>query len=88
MTQKTQARRNRSLNQMFSVILEEIGMFAGKAMSSLIVWMKGDVRETFPWTQLVMLFEHGPDSFKIVFRLWSDHLIGGLISSLGNHPGE
>src|SRR6266581_1539690 len=65
MTQETQARRNRSLNQVFSVILEEIGMFAGKTMRSLIVWMKGDVRKTFPWTKLVMLFEHGPDSYKV-----------------------
>src|SRR5215469_11994859 len=88
MTQKAQKRCHRSLNQVLAVILEQVVMLPRKAMRLLIVWMKGNVRKTVPWSQLVMLFEHDSDPFKIGFGFWSDEVISGLISAFGNQPDQ
>src|SRR5437588_10126886 len=86
MTQETQARRNGSSQQMFPMILEQIRVLSRKAMGTLIVRMKRDTRQALSGTQLVMVFEHGPDPFQISFRFWSNHVIGSLISPLWNQP--
>jgi hypothetical protein len=38
--------------------------------------------------QVVMLFEHGPNALQIVFCFWPDHVLGSLISPLGNQSDE
>src|SRR2546425_10174387 len=88
MTQKAQACRNRSWSQVFSMILEQIRMFSWKAVSPLMVWLKGNVWEPLSCSQLVALFEHNPDSLKVVLRFWPDHVISSLISSLGYQSDE
>src|SRR5579875_2790614 len=82
MTQKTQTCGHGTSQQLFSVILEQIGVLSWKAMGALIVWVKRDMRQALCRTQLVMVLEHGPDSFEIPFRFRPDHVIGRLISSL------
>ncbi len=88
MAQKTQTRRNRSGREMFSMILKQIRVFAWKAMSTLVIWLKGNMRKALAFLQVVMPFEHSTNTLQVVFRFRSDHVLGSLISPLGNQSDE
>src|SRR5260370_37115710 len=75
MAQKTQTRRNRSWREMFSMILKQIRVFAWKAMSTLVIWLKGNMRRALAFLKVVIPFVHSTNTPQVVFGSSSNNVL-------------